>query len=89
MPRNRAIIHLDQVAATGCLYLEFDCRRCPRYGRYAVSRLAERFGAGVPLTLIREALSADCPRPKAATHQACEITELCGIRCPTLVGVGL
>jgi hypothetical protein len=89
MPRNRAIIHLDQVATTGCLYLEFDCHRCPRYGRYAVSRLAERFGADVPLTLIRDALSADCPRPKGIEAQGSQMYQACGIRCPTLVGLGL
>lgn len=62
--------------------LEFACTRCPRWGRYRVSGLIARYGAGCSDFI--ERVSADCPRRQGSFVS---IYELCGAHCPTLVGL--
>jgi Transposase domain (DUF772) len=49
-----------QVCASGLVVLEFACHQCPRKGRYQVTRLIDRHGAGMELMKLKDLLSADC-----------------------------
>ncbi|MGI4765125.1 MAG: hypothetical protein ACRYGP_08690 [Janthinobacterium lividum] len=73
------------MAAPRCLVdwpqvlVDVECSLCRRQGRYRLARLAERFGAAVPLTRLLELIAADCtlmkPGEKPRHYEA-----RCGIR---------
>ncbi len=67
-------------------WVVYDCRVCPRAGRYRLTTLIERFGPDA--SGVHEMLSADCPRRIA--QEASPGTTMyarCGARCPTHVEV--
>ncbi len=50
--------------------VRFSCIFCPtRRGVYRLARLAERFGAEASLDLVRETISANCPRRRTRGNQ--------------------
>ena len=59
--------------------VDVECSLCPRRGRYRLARLAERYGAAVPLARLLELIAADCtlmkPGEKPRQYEA-----RCGIR---------
>jgi hypothetical protein len=55
-------VTLGQVCAAGVVTLDVACHSCPRRGRYRVTRLIDRHGAGKGLPELREMLAADCPK---------------------------
>ena len=58
------------------------CSRCGRSGSYRLARLAERYGAGISMAELLEALSADCrfrANKRVAGHY-----ERCGATFPDL-----
>ncbi|WP_237478356.1 hypothetical protein [Lichenibacterium dinghuense] len=59
--------------------VDVECSLCPRLGRYRLARLAERYGAAVPLARLLELIAADCtlmkPGEKPRQYEA-----RCGIR---------
>ncbi|WP_237478270.1 hypothetical protein [Lichenibacterium dinghuense] len=59
--------------------VDVECSLCPRLGRYRLARLAERYGAAVPLARLLELIAADCtlmkPGEKPRHYEA-----RCGIR---------
>ncbi len=59
--------------------VDVECSLCPRRGRYRLARLAERYGAAVPLARLLELIAADCtlmkPGEKTRQYEA-----RCGIR---------
>jgi hypothetical protein len=55
-------ITLGQVCAAGVVSLEVACYRCKRKGRYRLTRLIDRHGAGKRLPAFKDMLTADCPR---------------------------
>lgn len=59
--------------------VDVECSLCPRRGRYRLARLAERYGAAVPLLRLLELIAADCTlmRPGVKPHQ---YEARCGIR---------
>ena len=61
---TRAIgaVTLGQVCASGVVMLEVACRRCPRKGRYRVTRLIDRHGAGIGLPHLKQIIASDCPK---------------------------
>lgn len=61
---NEAIagMTLGQVCATGTVFLEVACYQCPRRGRYRLTRLIDRRGAGKGLPVLEDELTADCPK---------------------------
>lgn len=73
------------MAAPRCLVdwpqvqVDVECSLCPRRGRYRLARLAERYGAAVPLTRLLELIAADCalmkPGEKPRQYEA-----RCGVR---------
>ena len=69
--------------ATLTAWLEFDCRRCPRYGRVRPSTLMARFPPETEMHAVIDALAADCPRAGETAPY-----ELCQARCPTLTRIG-
>ena len=60
--RRIAGVTLGQVCAAQLVVLEVSCHVCPRRGRYRLTRLIDRHGAGKSLPELKEMLSADCPQ---------------------------
>ena len=62
-------------------WLEFECRRCPRKGRYHITRLAEKYGSNIAIKSIAEELAKTC-----TTRMTDTVGErYCGIITPGLV----
>lgn len=61
---NAAIagLTLGQVCAAGTVSLEVACYECQRKGRYRLTRLIDRHGAGMGLIELKAMLTADCPK---------------------------
>jgi hypothetical protein len=66
---NNAIagVTLSQVCAGGLVVLEVACYGCSRRGRYRVTRLIDRHGAGKGLPELRDMLAGDCPKRGSAS----------------------
>lgn len=79
MPRDGSLTVSDLVGKE-LEYLELECTKCPRRGRYRVSRLLEELGPDGMLTYWSEGITADCPRRIAGNH-----ADWCGCRAPALV----
>ena len=62
---------LGQVCAAGVVVLEVACHGCPRRGRYRVTRLIDRHGAGKALPELRDILAADCPKRRGSFFNQC------------------
>jgi len=60
-------VTLGQVCAGGMVMLEVACHCCPRRGRYRVTRLIDRHGAGKGLPELRDMLAVDCPRRRGVS----------------------
>ena len=75
MPREGAIIFRDLVGKLDALNVE--CTKCPRWGRYHVYKLIERYGIDAKLFDWTDEIAADCPRKIAKN-----LNDLCGARCP-------
>ena len=60
---NRRVqgVTLGQVCASGAVFLNVACHRCPRRGRYRLTRLIDQYGPTMLLSKLAETLSADCP----------------------------
>jgi hypothetical protein len=61
---NKALVGhtLESACATGLTMLGVSCQRCPRRGRYRLTRLNDRHGPTLPLLSLKNQLSADCPK---------------------------
>ena len=61
------------------MFVELECSLCPRRGRYRLAKLAERYGAAVPLARLLEMIAVDCrlmkPGEKPRQYEA-----RCGVR---------
>lgn len=55
-------VTLGQVCAARLVALDVSCHVCPRRGRYRLTRLIDRQGAGKSLIELKDLLSADCPQ---------------------------
>ena len=55
-------VTLGQVCAAGLVVLEVACHSCPRRGRYRVTRLIDKYGAGKALPELHDILAGDCPK---------------------------
>jgi len=78
---NEAIsgLTLGQICAFGVVSLEVQCYRCPRRGRYRVTRLIDQYGAGQGLPELIDLWTTDCPkRGRTAFY------DQCGAYCPKL-----
>jgi hypothetical protein len=51
---------LGGICAAGIITLNVACMNCPRRGRYRVTRLVDRYGAGLGLPDLKTLLAADC-----------------------------
>jgi hypothetical protein len=60
--RRIAGVTLGVVCSANIVMLEVACHSCPRRGRYRLTRLIDRYGAGMELPELKQLLSADCPR---------------------------
>ncbi|CAH1658839.1 conserved hypothetical protein [Hyphomicrobiales bacterium] len=49
------------------VWVRIGCDVCHRSGKYRLARLAERFGAEIPLDDLVRQLSIDCPRRRMGT----------------------
>jgi len=79
--RRIAGVTLGQVCAANLAVLEVSCHVCPRRGRYRVTRLIDRHGAGKSLTDLKDILSADCPStPTNRFSAAVAFTSPAGVR---------
>lgn len=60
---NRRIegLKLGHLCASGTVFLDVACYRCPRRGRYRLTRLIDRYGPTLLLSKLADTLSADCP----------------------------
>jgi hypothetical protein len=65
---NKAIsgATLGQFCAAGAVSLDVACYQCPRKGRYHLTRLIDKHGAGEGLPSLKRELTADCPRRNAS-----------------------
>jgi hypothetical protein len=75
MPREGAIIFRDLVGKLD--FLNIECEKCRRRGRYRLDQLIDRYG--IDAKLFDWEPEADCPR-----KQAGNLNDLCGARCPDL-----
>ena len=57
--------------------MEVSCHRCPRRGRYRVTRLIDQHGPNKLLLELKQILSADCPKSRVTT-----VFDCCGIYFP-------
>ena len=64
-------VTLGQVCAAGLAVLDVACHSCPRRGRYRVTRLIDRHGAGKGLPELRDMLAADCPKRNGSPLHPC------------------
>jgi hypothetical protein len=74
-------VTLGQVCAAGVVVLDVACHGCPRRGRYRVTRLIDRHGAGKGLTELRNMLAADCPK-----RDSTSVFNQCGAYFPKVAG---
>ena len=74
-------VTLGQVCAAGVVVLDVACHGCPRRGRYRVTRLIDRHGAGKGLTELRNMLAGDCPK-----RDSTSVFNLCGAYFPKVAG---
>jgi hypothetical protein len=69
MPTNAITgVTLGQVCAAEVVFLDVACYQCARKGRYRITRLIDRHGAGTGRLCQRskDELAADCPKRHAA-----------------------
>jgi hypothetical protein len=59
--------------------LRVECSKCGRFGRYPMRRLVDQHGGNGSIIAWLEALTADCPRKRAAS-----VSDQCHARCPDL-----
>ncbi len=71
-------VTLGAACAANVITLEWACYRCPRRGRYRLTRLIDRHGPKMQLLDFQDMLAATCP--KHGTHS---VLNGCGIYCPT------
>lgn len=64
MREGREIVTLGDIESVAD-WLEIECLRCQRYGRYAVARLIEAHGRKFTLPSVPWVKSQDCPRRQA------------------------
>ncbi|MGH9345478.1 MAG: hypothetical protein ACRD19_17155 [Terriglobia bacterium] len=64
-------VTLGQVCAAGVVVLDVACHSCPRRGRYRITRLIDRHGAGTVLPELRDILAADCPKRNGSFFNQC------------------
>jgi len=64
MRPGREIITLGDIDGR-VTWLEIECERCKRYGRFAVARLIESYGRRFTLPSVPWAKSQDCPHRRA------------------------
>ena len=63
------------------------CAMCPnRQGSYRLARLAEKFGAEMPLHLVLEKIAFDCPYPPPHKARGNQYHPRCHARFPDLEG---
>lgn len=74
MPRDGSATLWD-VATTRLGWIEVECSRCSRKGRYSLSRLIAERGAEARLTEFLEEITAECPQ-----RQATAIYDRCAAR---------
>lgn len=67
---NRRIhgVTLGHLCADATVLLNVACHRCPRRGRYRLTRLIDRYGAAMLLSKLADILSADCPNRNGAAY---------------------
>ena len=54
--------------------LRVECTKCPRKGRYGVSKLIEKYGRKANMMKWKEQLNGDCPRRDAhSMHERCDL----------------
>ena len=53
-------VTLGSLCAQGMVVLEVACSKCPRRGRYRITRLIDKHGPVMALTTLKDLLSADC-----------------------------
>lgn len=66
---------LWDVATKRLGWIEVECSRCSRKGRYSLARLISERGAEARLTEFLDEITAECPR-----HQATTIHDRCAAR---------
>lgn len=66
-------VHLGDLQRQGVSVVWVACSRCDRKGRYRVTALIERFGAGCVLPDVGVGLSADCPKHQALLFERCSV----------------
>jgi hypothetical protein len=72
-------VTLGQLCASGTVVLTVACHRCPRRGRYRLTRLIDRYGSTMLLPKLAEVLSADCPSRRGTGY----FTQ-CGVHFPNV-----
>jgi hypothetical protein len=55
-------VTLGQLCAANMAVLDVACFRCQRRGRYRLTRLIDRHGAGMGLVELKSILAASCPK---------------------------
>ncbi len=53
--------------------VEVRCTKCDRRGRYRIATLIERYGADFAGPDLRDKLSADCEKHRAAEYERCDL----------------
>jgi hypothetical protein len=77
MPRTSGTTFGDLVGKLDVVRVE--CSKCGRFGRYPLHRLIDQHGGNGMIIAWLEALTADCPRTRAAS-----VSDQCHARCPDL-----
>jgi hypothetical protein len=80
MPREGATTFRDIVGKLE--YLNIECDKCGRKGRYRVDRLVRKYGIDAKLFDWSDEITADCPRKIAKN-----LNDMCGATSPDLVKV--
>ena len=75
--RQVGAITLGRVCAAGVVSLPVECQKCPRKGRYKVTRLIDQHGAVISLPDLKNIIAADCPKQKSPS-----IYDRCGVFFP-------
>jgi hypothetical protein len=73
-------ITLDMLRRRGITTLHVACTKCPRGGRYNLALLIKRMEPDKELPVLREELSADCPK----WQNTADIYDRCGCYFPDL-----
>jgi hypothetical protein len=70
-------VTLGQLCAANMAVLDVACFRCQRRGRYRLTRLIDRHGAGMGLVELKSILAASCPKLNSPAH-----FDICGAHFP-------